>query len=119
MGGTTEAVVQFVKFSCAKCGQPILAPAEGEGEELDCPGCKEKLTIPVAGEAKLRTVCPRCGQKLKVPAGSAETEIKCPLCTHAFLAPAREPQKERVRLRLPKLPKISLPVLVGAGGCAL
>jgi DNA-directed RNA polymerase subunit RPC12/RpoP len=113
--GTIEALVQFVKFDCSKCGQNILAPVDGEGVEIECPDCKEKLTIPTPGEAKLRTVCPRCSQKLKVPTRSVATEVKCPVCMHAFQAAV----KERAKISFPKLRRLSVSHLIAGALCVV
>src|SRR5262245_7110691 len=119
MGGTAEAVVQFVKFGCAKCSQHLMAPVVGVGTEIECPGCKEKLVIPALGEARMSTACPRCAQKLKVPTESAGTEIKCPVCTHAFNAPPPEPPKPKLKVNLPKMPRFSPRLGVAAAVFAL
>jgi DNA-directed RNA polymerase subunit RPC12/RpoP len=102
MAGAIEVAVQFIKFDCEKCGQPIQAPAEGEGLDFECPSCKEQLTIPKISSGVIRTSCPRCGQKLKMPPEGAGTEIACPVCSHGFLAPDRPNEKKA--LHLPKVP---------------
>src|ERR1700761_4267203 len=35
-----------VIFNCPKCGQELAVDSTGIGEEISCPSCSEKITIP-------------------------------------------------------------------------
>jgi len=36
----------MLRFRCARCGEVLEAPASASGEVLDCPQCKEQVTVP-------------------------------------------------------------------------
>ena len=59
-----------VIFNCPKCGQELAVDSTGIGEEISCPSCSEKITIPDTAKP-----APGTGE---APAAPAEGEVATP-----------------------------------------
>jgi hypothetical protein len=45
-----------VIFNCPECDQELAVDASGAGQEIECPNCKETITIPAASAPNTKTV---------------------------------------------------------------
>ncbi len=41
-------MIDEIKFACATCGQHIVTAAEAAGVAVECPSCRETMTVPAA-----------------------------------------------------------------------
>jgi len=71
-----------IEFTCRYCGEAMEAPDSLQGEKLDCPACKHKVSVPRqhdqdANEPKKGTLSGLCSSCLK---GIPPKATKCPHC---------------------------------------
>lgn len=48
----------MIKFECCYCDQPIEAPDEMLGTQIDCPGCLKKVKVQPMNERTEATIAP-------------------------------------------------------------
>jgi DNA-directed RNA polymerase subunit RPC12/RpoP len=81
-------------FNCPKCGQELEVDASGVGEEISCPACSQKITIPDNGAvtppaAGAEPAAPRWGGPMvNAIASSAAAKVEKHLKVPVHTAPA-------------------------------
>ena len=93
------------KFNCPKCGQKIAATPELSGREIDCPACKNKITIPAPAEAQAPPAAPKPAPPITVPKETPQAQAEQP---SPKAAPEPAPQSAPPAASKPAAP-VSIP----------
>jgi DNA-directed RNA polymerase subunit RPC12/RpoP len=86
-------------FLCCSCGKKLSAPVSAEGSDVECPNCKNQITIPRPAPSEgdsdmgyqkpeiFKFFCIRCGQSLEVKRQMTGSDVECPRCRSRITVP--------------------------------
>jgi phage FluMu protein Com len=77
-----------IEFDCEQCGQHLAIEEAGAGLTIQCPKCKQSLTVPSPKKIKFR--CGKCGRLLQCDEGFAGEAFQCPKCHESLTVPASD-----------------------------
>jgi DNA-directed RNA polymerase subunit RPC12/RpoP len=92
------------RFLCDTCGKKLLAPETMAGQTIQCPNCKNMITVPQPNPEPLNAkqkkmgvrykepktfkfFCVRCGQSLEADRELANAQFDCPHCKSVIVVP--------------------------------